>query len=64
MQYSKIDGDIVDRLKLIVGEENVLVSSEEMEPYSHDEVTELRAEPEAVVRVLTTGQVSAVMELA
>jgi glycolate oxidase len=62
--YTKIDGEIVRKLQEIVGKENVLLSPEEREPYSHDEVAELRSEPEVVVRAATAEEVVRIMKLA
>ena len=47
--YKKVDAHIVEALRRIVGEGNVLLGAEAMEPYTHDEVVGLRAEPEVVV---------------
>jgi glycolate oxidase len=62
--YRPVDTTIVDELRQIVGQGDVLVGSEDMEPYTHDEVVGLRAEPEVVVRVTSTGQVSQILRLA
>jgi glycolate oxidase len=62
--YRPVDTTIVDELRQIVGQGNVLIGSEDMEPYAHDEVVGLRAEPEVVVRVTSTGQVSQILRLA
>lgn len=62
--YKKIDNGILDKLRKIAGENNVSVSPEDIEVYSHDEVAELRCEPEAVVRVRSTGEVAAILKLA
>jgi glycolate oxidase len=56
--YSKVTPDIVEALRQIVGEGNVLVSAEEMEPYTHDEVMGLRADPEVVVKATSAEQIS------
>lgn len=40
--YKKVNLEIVEALRHIVGEGNVLTSAEEMEPYTHDEVVGLR----------------------
>jgi glycolate oxidase len=42
----------------------VLLTAEDMDPYAHDEVVGLRAEPEAVVRVTSAEQVSQILKLA
>jgi glycolate oxidase len=62
--YEKVNAGVVAALREIVGADNVLTSAEEMEPYSHDEVIGLRADPEVVVRVTSTQQVSEILHLA
>ncbi|MCK5642474.1 MAG: FAD-binding oxidoreductase, partial [Gammaproteobacteria bacterium] len=62
--YNKVNDGILEALRQIVGEENVLNDATALEPYTHDETVGLRADPEAVVRVTCTAQVSAVLQLA
>ena len=62
--YNQVAAKTVESLRQIVGEENVLVGAEDMEPYTHDEVVGLRADPEVVVRVTSAAQVSEVLKLA
>jgi len=62
--YRRVDAQIVERLRRIVGEANVLLTPEEMERYSHDETVGLRASPEVVVRVASAGQVAEILRLA
>ena len=62
--YNKITPDIVQALRQIVGESGVLAGAEEMEPYTHDEVVGLRADPEVVVRVTNAEQIAEVFRLA
>jgi len=62
--YKKVDPEVVERLREIVGADNVLLEAEDMEPYSHDEVVGLRADPEVVVKVTSTEQVSQIFKLA
>jgi len=62
--YRKVDDRIIDALRQIVGESNVMVGVEEMEPYTHDEVVGLRADPEVVVKVANAGQVAEIFKLA
>jgi len=62
--YCRVDADIRDELIGIVGEKNVLTEQDVMEPYSHDEVPELSAWPEIVVRAGSMEDVAAVMRLA
>ena len=49
--YRKVDSFIVAGLKEIVGQANVLVGDEALEPYSHDQTVGLAAYPEVVVKV-------------
>jgi glycolate oxidase len=63
-EYKPIGSAIVEALQGIVGEGNVLVSREALEPYSHDETVGLQAHPEVVVKVTTAQQVSEVLKLA
>jgi len=62
--YKRVDADIVEALRRIVGESNVLVGDEAMEPYTHDETVGLRADPEVVVRVTSAEQVAEIFRLA
>ena len=62
--YKKIDEGILGRLREIVGPENVSISAEDKDNYAHDEVAELHCEPEAVVSVTTTAEISEIMKLA
>jgi glycolate oxidase len=62
--YSSVDADIVEGLRQIVGENDVLVGVEEMEPYTHDEVVGLRGDPEVVVRGTSVEQVADILRLA
>lgn len=62
--YNKVTPEIVEALRQIVGEGNVLTSAEEMEPYTHDEAVGLRADPEAVVKATSAGQISEIFKLA
>ncbi len=62
--YAKVDAAVLEALRAIVGEKNVLTAPEALEPYSHDEVVGLRGEPEVVVKALTTEQVSRILRLA
>ncbi len=65
-KYNPVTPAIVEKLKAIVGDANVTVDLEKMEPYAHDEVTDTRYHkmPEVVVFALTAEQVADVMKLA
>lgn len=62
--YNKVDEQVITELCDIVGEGNVLVNREDIEPYTHDEVVGLRAEPEVVVKVTSAQQIAAIFKLA
>ncbi len=62
--YQGVTRAIVEALREIAGEGEVLVDAEEMEPYTHDEVVGLRADPEVVVRATSAHQVSEILKLA
>lgn len=62
--YNKVDAAIVKDLQEIVGPQNVLADAEALEPYTHDEVVGLRADPEVVVRATSAEQVAAIFKLA
>ena len=64
MSYVKVDESILVCLRGIVGEENVSVSAEDKEKYSHDEVAELQSAPEAVVKVSSADEVCRILKLA
>ncbi len=62
--FGRVDPEIVATLRAIVGERHVLTGREALEPYTHDEVAGLRADPEVVLYVESADQVSRVMRLA
>lgn len=64
--YGKIDKEVLDRLKAIVGEQFVVTDEEKMETYSHDEVAEASYAhmPDAVVKPRSAEEIAAVMKLA
>jgi glycolate oxidase len=63
--FSKCDSSIIDQLRSIVGEKNVVTGREELEDYSHDEFSmdNIRHFPDAVVRPGCTEEVSKVVRL-
>jgi glycolate oxidase len=63
-EYNPVSPAAVEVLRRIVGEGNVLVGDEALEPYTHDETVGLRANPEMVVKVTSAQQVSEVLKLA
>jgi glycolate oxidase len=62
--YNPVRRYHIDELRGLLGNNGVLTGSEDLEPYTHDEVVGLRAEPQVVVRVATTEQVSSILKLA
>ena len=64
--YNKLTPAILDELRTILGEKNVITDADRMQPYSHDEVTETRYHhmPEVVVFPESTEQTAAVVKLA
>ena len=62
--YNKVTPNIIEALRQIVGENNILTSAEDMEPYAHDEVVGLRADPEVVVKATSAEQISEIFKLA
>src|ERR1700744_2192412 len=63
MGYNKITGDILAAIKLIVGDDAVITSHDDLEKYSHDETEDLRYYPEVVAKPQTPEHVSALMKL-
>jgi glycolate oxidase len=61
--YAKVDLDIVQQLKAIVGEQYVFVDEESLSKYAHDETENLHFPPEAVVKPRTTEEISRIMKL-
>ena len=64
--YNKLTPALLDELRTILGEKNVITDADRMQPYSHDEVTESRYHhmPEVVVFPESTDQTAAVVKLA
>ncbi len=64
MNYNKVDEKIVEKLKSIVGAENVILDKEALENYAHDETPFYKSMPEAAVKPNSTDEVSKIMKLA
>ena len=64
LNISPVTDDVIEALRQVVGEANVLLGEEALEPYTHDETVGLRADPEVVVKVTSAEQVSRVLMLA
>jgi glycolate oxidase len=63
-RYGQVTSDVVDALRRIVGEDDVITDVDNLEPYSHDETVGLRAEPDVVVRVTSAEQIAEIFRLA
>ncbi|MEJ8842533.1 FAD-linked oxidase C-terminal domain-containing protein [Lacibacter sp. H375] len=61
--YAKVDMEIVQQLKAIVGEQYVFVDEESLSNYAHDETENLHFPPEVVVKPRTTEEISQIMKL-
>ena len=64
--YNRVTEKVIDKLRQIAGEDNVIVDPEKKHDYSHDEfsLSDIAREPEVVVKPETTEEVSAVLNLA
>lgn len=64
--YHAVTPAIIDELKLLVTEKNVIIEPDRLEIYSHDEVTDQRYHhmPEVVVLPETTAQIAEIIKLA
>ena len=62
-KYAKVDLEIVQQLKSIVGEQYVFVDEESLSNYAHDETENLHFPPEVVVKPRTTEEISQIMKL-
>ena len=65
-KYNLMTPALVAKLAAIAGNHNVTVDAEKMEPYAHDEVTDIRYHhmPEVVVFAETAAQVAQIVKLA
>ncbi len=61
---SGISSDVIERLRSIVGEGYVITTTDDMEPYSHDELLTLKFMPDVVVKPRTALEISQIMKLA
>jgi glycolate oxidase len=62
--YNQVTDAIISELSQIVGAENTLLRADAMEPYTHDHVIGLRADPEVVVKVCSAAEVAEIFRLA
>lgn len=61
--YSKITAELIQKLSVIVSPENIITPEGDIEPYSHDETEDFQFQPEAVVKPISTAQVSEILKL-
>jgi len=64
MKFNKVDEKIIEKLKKIVGAENVILDKDALENYAHDETPLYKAMPETAVKPISTEEVSKIMKLA
>lgn len=62
--YKRVTDATLSELRRIVGVENTLVRPDDMQPYTHDHVTGLSANPEVVVKPRSAAQIAEIMQLA
>lgn len=63
IQYTIPDSAVIEKLKAIVGESEVITSGEDLENYSHDETEDLVYHPAVVVKPQTAEQVSEILKI-
>jgi len=62
--YAKVDHEVLEFLTGLFGKDRVLLDSDLLDMYAHDEVPGLKARPEVVVRATTVQQISKLMKFA
>ncbi|MBE0478905.1 FAD-binding oxidoreductase [Candidatus Aerophobetes bacterium] len=64
--YTKITDEVIEKLRKIVGKDNIILNKDKMIDYSHDEfaLDWMRHFPEVVVKPATTEEISEIMKLA
>ncbi|MDB5030870.1 FAD-linked oxidase C-terminal domain-containing protein [Mucilaginibacter sp.] len=63
MTYNKITEDILAAIKLIVGDDAVITTPNDLEKYSHDETEDLHFYPEVVAKPKSPREVAALLKL-
>ena len=61
MRYQKINKEDVQFFQSVIGDDNVILSSDVLFDYSHDETEDLSFTPEVVLKPLNTEQISDIM---
>jgi glycolate oxidase len=62
--YAKVDEEVLDELREVVGDDGVVAGEDQLEPYSHDETPQLVFRPEVAVRPRDSSEVSRIVTLA
>ncbi|MGH2575600.1 MAG: FAD-binding oxidoreductase, partial [Ignavibacteria bacterium] len=62
--YNKVTPEIINKIKDIVGSENIFEDKETIGLYSRDETEDISFPPEVVVKPSTTEQISELLKLA
>ncbi|RVU00600.1 FAD-binding protein [Mucilaginibacter limnophilus] len=63
MNYNKITGEILDAIKVIVGEAYVITGQSDMETYAHDETEHFVFYPEVVVKPGSPEEIAQLLKL-
>lgn len=64
MQYNRPDDTLIEKLRHLVGAENVLTDSDSRETYGRDETEEYFFPPDIVVKPATALEISAILKIA
>jgi len=64
VRYGKVNAEILEQLKAIVGPDNILSGDDIRVDYTHDESSAIPHYPEVVVRAENTGEVFKILSLA
>jgi glycolate oxidase len=64
MRYNKVNTEIINKLKQIVGQANITTEKDALENYAHDETPLYHALPEVVVKPGSTEEISQIMKIA
>jgi glycolate oxidase len=63
LKFNKIDKEILEKFREIVGTDQVFTGSEDLQHYSHDYTEDLSFLPEVVLKPATTEEVSAILKI-
>ena len=64
MEYKKIDSSDIEFFSGVVGAQRVITDIDKLEDYCHDELGGTHSQPEAVIKVKSTQEVSSLLSYA